>query len=583
MSKTFCALPWQHLCFGSEGTARLCCITDDVITEHGAPMSLYAHSATQMWNSTYMRDVRQKMLRGEPLAQCEKCYASEAASGQSYRTSTGLQPLAYERLDVEAVKESGRSNGYRAMQGPSFIKLELGNLCNLKCRMCFGSLSSQIERDPVHNLWTNSGDPLNSVWRGDSARIGPEPKIGVRVSGFHPVEFADGKPFRWTDGHATLSMPMAKSSPVSVMEVDFLQQAGPAREFQIVVNGTPVWTGASGEAPLSAHVDLAAFAAASELVVEIISDADGSGSAPKESGIPVSGIRLRRDQAIGDVAHPQLVTSRFSDQKPWHESDDIIFGEVLKKPEDLRRLYITGGEPLINHRTAEIIKYLIDRKASGNIEVEFSTNCTHVDRDFLQSLRNFRHAQFFLSLDSVGATYEYIRYPARWETIDRNVRILKSEFNFRCFAVPVVQIYNLFNLLDVLEYSEAVGLEFGLNILHTPEHLAIKNLPPITRKAAAAKLLDYAAKHGRSEHIVHIVSLGQYLESLQGPGDAEQLREFMVFTNDLDASRGQSIKNALPDLCQMLEDDGYPWINDTRYSGTDLRSTPARERLYAWV
>src|SRR5215211_7692826 len=92
-SKTFCALPFQHLCVGTEGSARICCVTSDLVTDNGAPMSLTTHSMDEIWNSAYMRNVRRGMLEGKPLTACEVCYASENASGQSYRTNTGLQPI----------------------------------------------------------------------------------------------------------------------------------------------------------------------------------------------------------------------------------------------------------------------------------------------------------------------------------------------------------------------------------------------------------------------------------------------------------------------------------------------------------
>ena len=94
MSKTFCALPFQHLCIGPEGTARTCCVSHDLVSEHGAPMSLNVHTMDEIWNSAYMRNIRRGMLKGERISACEVCYESEAASGQSYRTHTGLEPIS---------------------------------------------------------------------------------------------------------------------------------------------------------------------------------------------------------------------------------------------------------------------------------------------------------------------------------------------------------------------------------------------------------------------------------------------------------------------------------------------------------
>lgn len=128
MSKTFCALPFQHLCVGPEGTARVCCVAHDMVSEHGAPMSLNLHTMDEIWNSAYMRNVRRGMLKGERVSACDVCYESEAASGQSYRTHTGLEPISGSRQTPASMSKYGAASGYRVEQRPRFIKLEISNL-----------------------------------------------------------------------------------------------------------------------------------------------------------------------------------------------------------------------------------------------------------------------------------------------------------------------------------------------------------------------------------------------------------------------------------------------------------------------
>src|SRR5829696_7537215 len=208
MSETFCGLPFQHLCMGPEGTARLCCVTPDLVTEHGAPMSLNVHTMDEIWNSAYMRDIRRAMVKGERISACEVCYKNEALTGQSYRTSTGLLPVGRKPVTRAQMTEFGPRSGYKAESQPTFLKLEIGNLCNLKCRMCYSAASSQIERDPVHNIWNGGGEPLHAVWLGETARIGPEPFIGVRTSGVYPSELIEGEIRCWTDGRAIFHVPL---------------------------------------------------------------------------------------------------------------------------------------------------------------------------------------------------------------------------------------------------------------------------------------------------------------------------------------------------------------------------------------
>ena len=70
------------------------------------------------------------------------------------------------------------------------------------------------------------------------------------------------------------------------------------------------------------------------------------------------------------------------------------------------------------------------------------------------------------------------------------------------------------------------------------------------RKAAAAKLFAYHDDDCRPFSKPSVLSLARYLDEMTTPPDPEIIREFMLFTNDLDATRKQSIrKPAVPSWC----------------------------------
>ena len=78
-------------------------------------------------------------------------------------------------------------------------------------------------------------------------------------------------------------------------------------------------------------------------------------------------------------------------------------------------------------------------------------------------------------------------------------------------------------------------------------------------RAAVERLEAYLASDCREVN-AHVVR--GYLELLSEPGDAfdEKLfAEFMAFTNDLDASRGERLADVAPELMAMLEEAGITW------------------------
>jgi MoaA/NifB/PqqE/SkfB family radical SAM enzyme len=581
MPDTFCALPFRHLTFSAEGKAQLCCMANEPITEHGAPMSLSVHTKEEIWNSAYVRNVRRAMLNGERVSACQVCYDSEAVSGNSYRTWIGLNPIPGERLTQADVKKS-LGPGYRAENQPAFLKVELGNLCNLKCRMCFSSASSQIERDPVHSKWSGGSDPLHAVWQGVVARIGPEPRIGVRTSGLCPQEILDGALRRWTDGHAIFHVPLQAGTVMRSLDIFFHPNGIRGQHFQIVINGRPMMTSILRSANDPISIDLRGFREAEELTIEILSNKIVEDAGQPERGLPLSGLELRRE-LVGSTksVRPQRLSSQLSADGPWYMDDHKLFDEVLKPTHELRRLNIAGGETFINQRFIEILDFLIDSGAN-HIHFDLPTNATHINDEIIQRLRSFPHIQLGLSLDGVGETYEYIRYPARWNVVEANVRKLLQS-GFACHAQPVIQIYNVLRLPELYRYCDTLGIRVAEMILFEPARLAISILPPKARKAAAARLLRYCESECRIEDKSSRLSLVQHLSDLTSPADPIKIREFMIFTNDLDATRGQSFRRAHPELVELLAEDGFEWVDDTLCADGHYRNKPARERTYAWL
>jgi glutamate-1-semialdehyde 2,1-aminomutase len=545
-------------------------------------MSLLTSPMDDIWNSAYMRNVRRAMLNGERISACEVCYESEAASGESYRTTTGAEPVEGLETTPEALMAYGTRTGFRVDQWPRFIKLEIGNLCNLKCRMCYGGTSSQIERDPVHSRWAGGADPLHAIWRGTVARIGPEPRIGVRSTGLYPPEDIGEAVRRWTDGHAVFNIPVKPDTQLEALEIEFHDDGLFDQSYQVIVNGRRLTSGTVDKAQRNLSLDLSKLNHNGRLIIEIPSSKFVDRPGQPERGVPLRRIDLRRrDENV--VSHPQILARTTAVDGPWYAHDDKLFGELLRSSDTLSRLYITGGEPFINDRIKEVFDHLITGGAAAHINLELSTNCTHVDAPLVTKLKQFKRLSLWLSIDAIGGDFEYIRYPARWSIVDKNVRFLRQTHGLHCAILPVIQIYNVMRITEVFRYCDELSIHFGMNILQQPPRLSIRHLPPSARALAAARLMNYHDKECHAERRPLVKSLATYLAGIDTPTDHKALRDFMLFTNDLDATRGQSFRTAHAELVELMAEDGFEWTDETVYAHGDVRHKPARDRAFAWV
>src|SRR5581483_2819836 len=110
-------------------------------------------SFDQLWNSEQLVSVRAAMARGEKPAPCSACWKREAQGGVSRRILMNAGYREYFGYAIEQLPEIGAQTDYRLEGKPDHFVLEMGNVCNLKCRSCSGFCSSRIATDRVHAAW----------------------------------------------------------------------------------------------------------------------------------------------------------------------------------------------------------------------------------------------------------------------------------------------------------------------------------------------------------------------------------------------------------------------------------------------
>jgi MoaA/NifB/PqqE/SkfB family radical SAM enzyme len=138
VSPTFCVVPWTHLATNPSGAYRVCCNAMNgqnlVRDDQGRPYKVRETSAENVWHSPTYKKIRQQMLDGERPEMCQRCFREEDHGARSARTNWNEIPLP-DDLSLEPKMQV------------RYVDLRLGNLCNLKCRMCNPYSSSQWVKD----------------------------------------------------------------------------------------------------------------------------------------------------------------------------------------------------------------------------------------------------------------------------------------------------------------------------------------------------------------------------------------------------------------------------------------------------
>ena len=120
MNNTYCKFPFIGLQSTHKGN-KLCC---------SANKTIQGINAKEFWDSDYLADVKNKMLKGEPVDACSSCYKEEKQGKISLRQHY-----------------NNTFKNFEIQEYPLALDLDFSTLCNLKCIMCGPGRSSQWSKE----------------------------------------------------------------------------------------------------------------------------------------------------------------------------------------------------------------------------------------------------------------------------------------------------------------------------------------------------------------------------------------------------------------------------------------------------
>ena len=129
---SFCIDPFIHLATRPLGIVKTCCNTDMQIGD------LNNDDLEALWNSDYIKDIRLKMLKGEKVKNCKRCYIEERVGFESKRIKQNRKFHNLINKAISNIKPDGSMPNEI-----KFLDLRYGIKCNLKCVICDNTNSSQ--------------------------------------------------------------------------------------------------------------------------------------------------------------------------------------------------------------------------------------------------------------------------------------------------------------------------------------------------------------------------------------------------------------------------------------------------------
>jgi len=213
--------------------------------------------------------------------------------------------------------------------------------------------------------------------------------------------------------------------------------------------------------------------------------------------------------------------------------DEQLINQLTKSAIDhrIKILDLRGGESML---LPSIKKILLEwpQEQANDMTIRIQTNCTIMNDEWIQIFKKFKKLDIMMSIDAYEKDNEYIRFPANWNDIEKNVEIITGLTNAKTYINCTVSNLNFLLLPQLIKWAKQKNIHINWGILTTPTYFKFTNLPlPLYQQG-----IEQLAMHEEMSWI------GTYLH------DDILWTDFCNMISKRDNYRKNSIFNILPEF-----------------------------------
>ena len=165
--KIFCSTPWYELHIYWDGSLGICCQESHKLYNDRS-YNIATTTIAEWFNSDPVKHFRQGVLGDRPVSACSRCYQEESVGGNSRRFKSNQKSVIFQQAFADSFEQSpGRKHfdlSGTTSTHPIDIHVDLGNYCNLACKMCNPQASSTIASQQVKWGIESSRQYLGTDW-----------------------------------------------------------------------------------------------------------------------------------------------------------------------------------------------------------------------------------------------------------------------------------------------------------------------------------------------------------------------------------------------------------------------------------
>ena len=149
-------------------------------------------------------------------------------------------------------------------------------------------------------------------------------------------------------------------------------------------------------------------------------------------------------------------TNNLSVEYTWFQNTKTKNRLLEYVSKNITMLTVIGGEPTVIPEFYELLDYCYKNNTLKDKDITIVTNLTNTNPKMTQWLPEMKRWCIWASLDGIGPTTEYIRYPSNFKKVTENLyyykKLLNKHGNGLITFSPAVQLLNIHQLDEMLKW-----------------------------------------------------------------------------------------------------------------------------------
>jgi radical SAM protein with 4Fe4S-binding SPASM domain len=202
---------------------------------------------------------------------------------------------------------------------------------------------------------------------------------------------------------------------------------------------------------------------------------------------------------------------KIAPQQNWSESDQFL-DQVIDKLPELTNLDMTGGEPFLIKKFANVLHMAVEQGHAKNIRLHYNSNGSVWPEELITHWPYFKEVNIHFSIDAIGKRFELER-GGSWQAVEQNIlRIKNLKLPNMTFTIsPAVSIMNAYYIDEVYDWAQKHNFQLLVGYVTFPKEFDLKNLT----KEAQQLIFDKFQNHPEIEiqNMLALISSAQPTEN----------------------------------------------------------------------